>query len=38
MSFLPEVREVTPFGRWDQFYKFLRNAGFYVTAKSLFDP
>jgi hypothetical protein len=31
MPLLPGVKEMTPFGDESQFYKFLRNAGFYLT-------
>lgn len=34
MVFLPEVREMAPFGRGTLFHKFLRNANFYLTSKN----
>lgn len=34
MSLLPEVREMALLGRWDQFHKFLRNTGVYLTSRN----
>lgn len=34
VSPLPEVKEMTPSGRWKQFHNFLRNAGFYKSSYS----
>jgi hypothetical protein len=33
---LPEVSEITPFGRWEPVYKFLKNAGVYLTPTDPF--
>lgn len=34
VSLLPEGREMTPFGIWQWFYKFVGNAGFYLIARN----
>lgn len=34
LSLLPEVREMALLGRWDQFHKFLRNTGVYLTSRN----
>lgn len=30
----PEIRDMTPLGRWNPFHKFLRKADFYLTARN----
>lgn len=35
MSLLPEVREMTPLGRENQFHKFLRNAVFFIQPPEI---
>lgn len=34
MLLLPEIRDMTPLGRWNPFHKFLRKADFYLTARN----
>lgn len=34
MLLLPEIREMTPLDRWNQFHKFLRKADSYLTARN----
>lgn len=34
MSLLQEVGEIDPFGSQNRLHKFLRNAGFYLTARN----
>lgn len=34
LSLLPEVGEMTPLVEGDQFHKFLRNGGFYLTVRN----
>lgn len=36
MNLLLEAREITALAYGNQFHKFLRNTGFYLTARNLF--